>query len=141
MKYLIKKDFKRRYLFRKLEKNRIIFLFFAKNKIFLSSNFSKSFFNPRKTFSEPKKKKNFFGGGLSHRFPKISYISEIRNTCFRTGRTHSVYSEFRLSRMCLKEAFNQGIFPGIKKSSWLKILFLTLRKILFRFLLLFLNMV
>jgi ribosomal protein S14 len=110
MKYLLSKDRKKRSNFEKLEKNRLMFRFFSRNRILFCSSFSKLF------LAESKKKKMIFG----KRFPKISYLSRIRNICLITGQTHSVYSEFRLSRMCLKEAFNEGLFPGIKKSSWLK---------------------
>ena len=38
--------------------------------------------------------------------------------CERCGRPHSVYSKFKLCRVCLRELAYKGEIPGLKKSSW-----------------------
>lgn len=38
--------------------------------------------------------------------------------CVRCGRPHSVYSKFRLCRICLRELAYKGEIPGMKKASW-----------------------
>ncbi len=38
--------------------------------------------------------------------------------CQRCGRPHSVYSKFKLCRICLRELAYKGEIPGMKKSSW-----------------------
>lgn len=38
--------------------------------------------------------------------------------CERCGRPHSVYSKFKLCRICLRELAYKGEIPGMKKSSW-----------------------
>ena len=38
--------------------------------------------------------------------------------CEPCGRPHSVYSKFKLCRICLRELAYKGEIPGMKKSSW-----------------------
>lgn len=46
--------------------------------------------------------------------------SKVRtcNRCEVSGRSHSVYRDFRLSRLALRELGSVGKIPGIIKSSW-----------------------
>lgn len=48
---------------------------------------------------------------------KIS-ICRIRNYCLISGRSGGVFSEFKLSRIVMRELFSNGKFYGISKSSW-----------------------
>ena len=52
----------------------------------------------------------------SKRKPKFS--SRIVNRCFRCGRKRGYMRKFGLCRICFREMANQGLIPGVKKSSW-----------------------
>ncbi|MCI7485339.1 MAG: type Z 30S ribosomal protein S14, partial [Helicobacter sp.] len=38
--------------------------------------------------------------------------------CQVCGRPHSVYRDFGLCRVCLRNMGNQGLIPGLRKASW-----------------------
>jgi small subunit ribosomal protein S14 len=44
--------------------------------------------------------------------------SRIKNFCFVTGRSRSVFGFWGLSRLGLKKYFNKGYLPGVMKASW-----------------------
>ena len=50
--------------------------------------------------------------------PKNSAPSRHRNRCWVTGRSRGFYRDFGLSRHVLREMGNEGLIPGLKKSSW-----------------------
>jgi len=50
------------------------------------------------------------------RKPKFS--TRIVRRCFRCGRKHGYMRDFDLCRICFRELANEGMLPGIKKSSW-----------------------
>lgn len=50
--------------------------------------------------------------------PRNSSKNRIKNRCILTGRGHGVYSQFKLSRIQIRELANQGKIPGLTKSSW-----------------------
>ncbi|MFA4998768.1 MAG: type Z 30S ribosomal protein S14 [Candidatus Paceibacterota bacterium] len=52
----------------------------------------------------------------SRKKPKFS--SRIVRRCFRCGRKRAYMREFGLCRICFREMANQGLIPGVKKSSW-----------------------
>lgn len=52
----------------------------------------------------------------SKRKPKFK--SRIVRRCFRCGRKRGYMRTFNLCRICFRELANQGLIPGIKKSSW-----------------------
>ena len=43
---------------------------------------------------------------------------KIKNQCLLSNRMRSIYKEFGLSRIKLRELASWGHIPGIKKSSW-----------------------
>jgi len=45
---------------------------------------------------------------------KVRYV----NRCQLTGRPHSVYRKFRLSRIAIRDLAAIGQIPGMTKSSW-----------------------
>lgn len=49
--------------------------------------------------------------------PKKFKVQEYTR-CQRCGRPHSVYSKFKLCRICLRELAYRGEIPGMKKASW-----------------------
>ncbi|PIR70255.1 MAG: type Z 30S ribosomal protein S14 [Candidatus Niyogibacteria bacterium CG10_big_fil_rev_8_21_14_0_10_42_19] len=52
----------------------------------------------------------------SKRVPK--YKSRIVRRCFRCGRKRAYMKEFDLCRICFRELANEGLLPGVRKSSW-----------------------
>jgi ribosomal protein S14 len=44
--------------------------------------------------------------------------TKLQNRCLLTGRKRSVYRDFRLSRIKLKEMSNKGMISGLKKYNW-----------------------
>ncbi|MBI2098312.1 MAG: type Z 30S ribosomal protein S14 [Candidatus Wildermuthbacteria bacterium] len=52
----------------------------------------------------------------SKKKPKFS--SRTLNRCFRCGRKRGYMRDFDLCRICFREMANQGLIPGITKSSW-----------------------
>ena len=50
--------------------------------------------------------------------PRNSAKNRIRNRCELTGRPRSFYRKVKLSRIALREMANQGLIPGMVKSSW-----------------------
>jgi small subunit ribosomal protein S14 len=50
------------------------------------------------------------------RKPKFSTRAYTR--CSICGRPKSVYRDFGLCRVCLRKMANEGLLPGVKKSSW-----------------------
>ena len=49
---------------------------------------------------------------------KPKFSTRITNRCFRCGRKRGYMRDFDLCRICFRELANQGLIPGIKKSSW-----------------------
>ena len=50
--------------------------------------------------------------------PRNSAPNRVRNRCWATGKPRGVYRDFGLSRHVLREMGNEGLIPGLKKSSW-----------------------
>lgn len=48
--------------------------------------------------------------------PKFSVRQ--KNRCFRCGRGRGYMREFDLCRICFRELANEGMIPGVRKSSW-----------------------
>jgi len=44
--------------------------------------------------------------------------SKIKNKCFITSRSSSIYSKITLSRIKIKELINNNLIVGAKKFSW-----------------------
>ena len=50
--------------------------------------------------------------------PRNSAPTRIRNRCELTGRARAYYRKIKMSRLALRELSNQGLIPGMVKSSW-----------------------
>ncbi len=50
--------------------------------------------------------------------PRNSAPVRIRNRCVVSGRPRGYYRKLRMSRIALRELSNQGLIPGMTKSSW-----------------------
>jgi len=49
---------------------------------------------------------------------KPKFKTRIVRRCFRCGRKRGYMRDFALCRICFREMANQGLIPGVKKSSW-----------------------
>ena len=52
------------------------------------------------------------------KIPRNSSPLRHRNRCWVTGRSRGYYKDFGLSRHVLREMANEGLIPGLTKSSW-----------------------
>ncbi|PIV43289.1 MAG: type Z 30S ribosomal protein S14 [Candidatus Nealsonbacteria bacterium CG_4_10_14_0_2_um_filter_40_15] len=52
----------------------------------------------------------------SNKKPKFS--TRVVRRCFKCGRKRGYMRKFGLCRICFREMANQGLIPGVKKSSW-----------------------
>jgi len=52
------------------------------------------------------------------KLPRNSSPVRLHNRCKLTGRPKGYLRQFGLSRICFREMANQGLIPGVKKSSW-----------------------
>ena len=52
------------------------------------------------------------------KLPRNSAKTRIRNRCWKTGRSRSVFRDFGISRHVFREMAHQCLLPGITKSSW-----------------------
>jgi small subunit ribosomal protein S14 len=50
--------------------------------------------------------------------PRNSSPNRVRNRCEVTGRPRAYYRKVKMSRLALREMANQGLIPGMTKSSW-----------------------
>lgn len=50
--------------------------------------------------------------------PRNGSATRIRNRCEVTGRPRGFYRKLRISRIALRELGNEGLIPGLVKSSW-----------------------
>ncbi len=50
--------------------------------------------------------------------PRNSSPNRVRNRCEITGRPRAYYRKVKMSRLALREMANQGLIPGMVKSSW-----------------------
>lgn len=50
--------------------------------------------------------------------PRNSSKVRIRNRCEVTGRPRAYYRKLKMSRVALRELGNNGLIPGLVKSSW-----------------------
>ncbi|MDO8601151.1 MAG: type Z 30S ribosomal protein S14 [bacterium] len=49
---------------------------------------------------------------------KPKFKSRVVRRCFRCGRKRGFMRQFGLCRICFREMANEGLIPGVKKSSW-----------------------
>jgi small subunit ribosomal protein S14 len=50
--------------------------------------------------------------------PRNGSKTRIHNRCELTGRARGYYRKIRMSRIALREMGNNGLIPGMVKSSW-----------------------
>merc|ERR1712100_701621 len=77
----------------------------------------------RESLKEELKEVNSFQERLAlykkfEKIPRHSSPSRHRNRCWVTGRSRGYYKDFGLSRHVLREMANEGLLPGLTKSSW-----------------------
>lgn len=49
---------------------------------------------------------------------KPAFSTRIVRRCFRCGRKRAYMRDFGLCRICFREMANEGLIPGVRKSSW-----------------------
>ena len=49
---------------------------------------------------------------------KPKFRTKKKNRCFKCGRGNAFMRDFGLCRICFRELANEGMIPGIRKSSW-----------------------
>jgi small subunit ribosomal protein S14 len=79
--------------------------------------------NKRESIKEELKQVNSFQERLTlykklEKLPRNSSPSRHRNRCWVTGRSRGFYKDFGLSRHVLREMGNEGLIPGLTRSSW-----------------------
>nr|YP_010478740.1 ribosomal protein S14 [Eustigmatophyceae sp. WTwin 8/9 T-6m6.8]UVI61045.1 ribosomal protein S14 [Eustigmatophyceae sp. WTwin 8/9 T-6m6.8] len=52
------------------------------------------------------------------KLPRDSSPTRLRNRCWKTGRGKAVFRDFGLCRHMVRDMANQGLLPGVIKSSW-----------------------
>ncbi len=50
--------------------------------------------------------------------PRNSSPNRVRNRCDVSGRPRGYYRKLKMSRIALRDLSNQGLIPGMVKSSW-----------------------
>jgi small subunit ribosomal protein S14 len=50
--------------------------------------------------------------------PRNSSAVRVRNRCEVSGRPRGVYRKLKVSRIALRDLGNNGMIPGLVKSSW-----------------------
>ncbi|MEY2671630.1 MAG: hypothetical protein RL687_47 [Candidatus Parcubacteria bacterium] len=55
---------------------------------------------------------------IARHLKKSKFTSRETNRCFRCGRGHAFMRDFGLCRICFREMANEGMLPGVRKSSW-----------------------
>ena len=99
MKKLKSKDFKLRRFFKKNEINRLVFKFLISNlKIKLTLKSLILIKNSRKYY--------------------FKAFVRIKNRCYITNRSKSIFNFFKLSRIVIKELGGFGFICGLRQSSW-----------------------
>ncbi|HEY1041668.1 MAG TPA: type Z 30S ribosomal protein S14 [Candidatus Paceibacterota bacterium] len=49
---------------------------------------------------------------------KAKFSTRQKSRCFRCGRGRGYMRDFDLCRICFRELANEGMLPGVRKSSW-----------------------
>lgn len=65
--------------------------------------------------AELKKERDYVGLTL---LPRDASPTRLVNRCEVTGRRRGYFRRFKMSRITLRELANQGLIPGVTKSSW-----------------------
>ncbi|MEA3399255.1 MAG: type Z 30S ribosomal protein S14 [Patescibacteria group bacterium] len=55
---------------------------------------------------------------VARHLKKQKFSTRVTNRCFRCGRAHGYMRDFGLCRICFRELANEGMLPGVRKSSW-----------------------
>jgi ribosomal protein S14 len=99
MRYLPPKDNRRRNNFKKSELDSVVF------KTLKNNYYINKILRPR------------IDGFFFYTFRNFNK-TYIVNRCTITGRSGSVYKDFRVSRLQIRDMLSKGEFFGLKKSTW-----------------------
>ena len=76
----------------------------------------RSLFNRRETGENHNQMAKKSTVARSNKPPKFK--SRVVRRCFRCGRKRAFMRDFGMCRACFREAANEGLIPGVRKSSW-----------------------
>lgn len=69
--------------------------------------------NPNTSFEEKEAARSKMAN-----MPRMAMENRVVNRCEVTGRPRGVLRKFKMSRIAFRELSNQGLIPGVTKSSW-----------------------
>lgn len=86
-------------------------------------NLVRQYFELRQKLKSELKEANSFKAKMElhiklQKLPRDSAQTRLRNRCWKTGRGQAVFRDFGLCRHMVREMANQGLLPGVTKSSW-----------------------
>ena len=55
---------------------------------------------------------------IAKAFRKPKYTTRLERRCRLCGRPRSVFRKFGICRICFRNLADEGLIPGVKKSSW-----------------------
>lgn len=109
------KDNKKRILFKKTELNqKIIKMLLIALENHQKLNFKNWNLETEQTYFQFK----YYLLSKLLNFNKNSFYTRISNRCIWTGRSKSVYSKYKISRITFKKLCSKGLIPGYYKYSW-----------------------
>lgn len=63
-------------------------------------------------------KKNLIKWKFLKKVFKLKVNNSFTNLCIVTGRSRSIFTKFKISRIILRDLSGKGYFFGLKKASW-----------------------
>lgn len=99
MKKQIKKNINQRISFQNFEKKRLILKIISKNLYI-------------------KKNQRWLIQQKFLQFKNKTSVTQIKNRCILTGRSRSIYRNFKISRIQLRNLTANGLLPGVSKKIW-----------------------
>jgi small subunit ribosomal protein S14 len=90
---------------------------------FRRENLVRRYYELRQNLKNELKQANSFKSKLDlhikiQKLPRDSSKTRLRNRCWKTGRGKSVFRDFGVCRHMVREMANNGLLPGVIKSSW-----------------------
>ncbi|OHA18837.1 MAG: 30S ribosomal protein S14 [Candidatus Taylorbacteria bacterium RIFCSPHIGHO2_02_FULL_47_18] len=55
---------------------------------------------------------------IARALKKPKFSTRLVRRCFRCGRKRAYMRDFGMCRICFRELANDGLIPGVRKSSW-----------------------
>lgn len=86
-------------------------------------NLVRRYYELREKLKSELKQANSFKSKLDlhvelQKLPRDSSRTRLRKRCWKTGRGKAVFRDFGVCRHVVRDMANQGLLPGVIKSSW-----------------------